>query len=133
MQPWAACRWERGGPAVEIQHWGQLEYPLHLPRARAWTPVFARAGFKPRPGCVSLGLLVDSPTCGSMDGQWAMPVTRADGGYSHSMGGMESETQGLVRPLLLLVPSVPSSSWGSLSPSTALPQEKGVPDLAAWG
>lgn len=62
-----------------------------------------------------------------------MPVTGAKRGCARSVGGMESETQGSVRPLLLLVPSVPSGSWGSLSPSTALLQERGAPDLAVWG
>lgn len=33
-----------------MEHWGQLEYPLHLPRACMWTPTFPGAGVKPRPG-----------------------------------------------------------------------------------
>lgn len=80
--------------------------------------------------CTSLELLVDSSTCRPRDGQWVMPVTRADSGCAGGMGGMGRETQGSVRPSL---PLVPSSSWGSPSPSTALTQEKEAPDLAAWG
>lgn len=56
-----------------------------------------------------------------MGGLWAVPMTRA------AWGGWR-ETQGSVRPSLLLVPS---GSWDSLRLSAASFQEKAAPNVAA--